>query len=300
MVASTLAVPIQATATTPCFAEVTDSAWADGVPSEVTSKLNYDLVQRIDDPLVDFMDSWQFLLRLVEVNRYDREINYRNLYYVLGGNSYQIKYTYSGKSCTTRVVQIAKSFDKRPDFLPFSETDSIIKSISNDYLDQQEKTKILTNLQKYLDNKTISIAVNSNWTSSGNWWYSKRVLSQYNWQYVTEQLNKLSTTSSSSGASFRIFFKPNESCLAYGSRSKVWNLPKQFKLTGQEVSSSWPVELKFTKKNSKACPVSYFLEFVPFGINTSSPSKYLGPKSDDGFPLSVGFEFANGFFKAVR
>jgi hypothetical protein len=300
LVASTFVAPAQASAASPCFADIPDSAWTDGVPSDVSKNLNYEIAQRIEDPLFDFYDNWQSRLKLIVISKYDIDINYRNLYYVIGGNSYKIKYTYSGTSCTTRNIEVLKSFTDKPKFLPYSDVEIITNSISKDFLDSQEKAKIISNLKKYLDGKTISIPVSSSWTSSGNWWFSKRIMAQYNWQYIGEQLNKLSGPNPNGTASFTMYFKPDPSCAVYGQRSGVWNLPKQFKLSGQIVTSSWPAALKFTKKSSQPCKVSFFLEVLPYGFSADSISKYLGPKSDNGLPLSVGFEFASGYLKAVR
>ena len=102
------------------------------------------------------------------------------------------------------------------------------------------------------------------------------------------------------GTSFKMYMKPDPTCVAFSETRNVPNFPKQFRLTGQNVVNPWNTALKFTKKNSKPCKVSFYLEVVPLNPRTIATANYLGPKSDDGYKLSVGFEFASGYLKAVR
>jgi len=297
---SIVVVPTQASADSSCFADIPDSAWAGGIPSEVTAKLNYDLVQKIEDPLLVFSGDWLTKSKLGPYSAYDRGISYRNLYYLLSGNSYTVKYSYSGKTCTTRVVEASKSFTAKPDLFSFSDIDFITKTNSNDYLEYQEKSKIVSELQKYLNNKTISIPVNSKWLSSETWAGSKRVKSQYDLFYISDQMQKLWGSNPNEGTAFKMYMKPDPVCVAFSETRNVPNFPKQFRLTGQNVVNPWATALKFTKKNSKPCKVSFYLEVVPLNPRTLASANYLGPKSDDGYKLSVGFEFASGYLKAIR
>lgn len=116
----------KASAMEPCFANISDSAWINGEPTEVTSQLNFDLVGKRQSSLPDSVSSGEHLSAFDSLALQKTEIINK------------ISYEYEGKNCTKRIVTIEKIV-KLPQVL-FVNKEQLVENInklSNNYLEAQ-------------------------------------------------------------------------------------------------------------------------------------------------------------------
>lgn len=105
---------LPANASEKCLANFADSEWANGTPSGVKNLLGFDLVESIARTKVPF---------------------FINPYYVYGEHNEKITYTYSGKNCSNRVVDISKPINQQ--------TLSFKNQTLNDYINKKARNFLI-------------------------------------------------------------------------------------------------------------------------------------------------------------
>ena len=158
MVASTFVSPAQAKAASPCFAEIADSAWANGEPDSVKIALGFDLIGKIttsEEDLARYFDPSSF-----ENGMPTNDLVFKLIAPIYGEYLKYVHYSYEGRSCTRRDIYIyGPSSTSASSEVPLSQLIDSVKKNSINYQDADKGLAIIQKLQKALQNYSLTFPI---------------------------------------------------------------------------------------------------------------------------------------------
>ena len=136
---------IAAKAADQCLAEFPDSAWTNGEPQDVKSKLNFNLVGK--------------------KNSNTNQSMFSNLKY--GEIDYTTIYEYSGTNCVNRTIRITKkNSDNPPVYYSNDQLKSYLKTMASNFEEENRNTAALDSLTNFLANFSWTLNVKASTLST--------------------------------------------------------------------------------------------------------------------------------------